>query len=199
MKPPRTPRPTPRTLASAPPPSSRAPQATQYQARFPSLMAVLAGGALVPACHAPECGTTRGDELQAHGPESMSAARRGEASRALREIGVALGVVSHDGATGASQAAGAVRPVNVVPPPPPPPELHTAGVQAPVTHEPPETLRPTPPTTPTTHATPRPGARRPVTHTQPAQPPPQPHGPARGDISRVSPLPVAPTLRTTRA
>jgi hypothetical protein len=88
-------RPAPRTLSATPPTPSRVPQSAAYQARFPSLVAVLAGGALVPACHDVECGSTRSDELQNHGAESMRAARDGHGSQALREIGVALGVVRH--------------------------------------------------------------------------------------------------------
>ncbi len=201
----RTRRPAPRTLAATPPPSSRAPQATQYQARFPSLMAVLAGGALVPACHAPECGTTRGDELQAHGPESMNAARHGQAANAIREIGVALGVVAHTSTPGIMapgeiapvttlprpqqpepvvQAPGAMPVVQPTPPPPTPPIAPEGGVR---------TIDPTPPTPP----------RHPNTQVRPHEPRPRvlPSGGARrvdptpptavpGGLGMVSPVPA---------
>lgn len=90
------PRPTaPRTLAGTPSPQWRVPTTTAYASRFPALAAVLAGGAVIPACHDPACGTTRAEELEAHGRNVVPAARRGDVPDVLHEIGVALGLVEH--------------------------------------------------------------------------------------------------------
>src|SRR4051812_5723881 len=88
-------RPAPRTLSVQPPPMLRAPRAAGYGTRLPTLATLLAGGAVVPACHDPECGATRASELEAHGARVIPAAREGRAGEALRELGVALGVTAH--------------------------------------------------------------------------------------------------------
>lgn len=185
MKDPRAQRPTPRTLSATPPQSSRAPRSASHQTRFPSLVAVIAGGALVPACHEVECGTTRADELQAHGSGSMRELRNGQVREAMREIGVATGIVAHR--TTQATAAGAVAPVTptptVVPPVPPPvePRLITAGEPMPVGPAP---IAPTPPQAqPLQPPTP--------THVVPAptQVPPTHRSPARGGARRVEPRP----------
>lgn len=109
--------PAPRTLSATPTPQLRTPRTAVGDARFPSLAVVLAGGALVPACAAPVCGETRADELEAHGRSGVRAAGRGEASAALREVGVALGVVAHTSTTVPQMhTAGAPPPVVVTPP-----------------------------------------------------------------------------------
>lgn len=110
--------PAPRTLAGTPSPQLRPPRAATADARFPSLALVLAGGAALPACADPVCGETRGDELEAHGAAGVQAARRGEGSEALREIGVALGVVTHPTVTrrDTMTPAGAPPPVELTPP-----------------------------------------------------------------------------------
>lgn len=198
MRAPRAPRPAPRTLAT--PPASaqlRLPRATQRGPGFPTLTVVLASGVVLPACHAPECGATRSDELQRHGADGLREAREGRASNALRELGVALGVVTHDRTTVPEpQVAGAAPVVQPVPPPTqvPPPEMVTGGAAPIVSPTPPPTVPqnqqtsphdpPTVRTVPTQNA-PRPGARRPV-----APAPPTPHASPRGGEASVGPLPT---------
>jgi hypothetical protein len=152
MNPPRSPKPPPRTLAAAPAPSLRAPRAARYEARFPSLVAVIAGGALVPACHAPECGDARADELTAHGPASLRALRRGETSAALHEIGVALGVAAH----GRTQpAVGGAMPIASPAPPMPVAQPPAAPVDPPIlTMGEPATVGPAPVVAPPVVASP---------------------------------------------
>lgn len=128
----------PRTLAGTPTPQRRPPRAATADARFPSLALVLAGGAALPACASPACGETRGDELEAHGAAGVQAARRGDGAEALREIGVALGVVTHPTVTrrDTMTPGGAPPPVELTPPvviPPAPP----LGGPAPVLPPPP--------------------------------------------------------------
>ncbi len=207
MKPRSTPRTAPRTLSATPPEPSRAPQSTRYQARFPALAVALASGALVPACEAPQCGDSRADEIERHGARSLQNAGDGRAFESLRELGVALGVVSHSSASNIGRTAGAVAPVNVVPPPP---QNITAGTPVPVTPqpqvlpsngEPLPTTQPTVPTAPTTPTVSQPrggGAVRSVTQTPPQPPPPvdPPRHPIRtaGVPRRTTPDPTRPTL-----
>lgn len=167
-------RPAPRTLSSTPPASSRAPQSATYQARFPSLVAVIAGGALVPACHAPECGSTRSDELETHGSQSMRDLRNGASAEALREIGLALGVIKHDASTRIQapgetpvvtttpqttpeiQPPGAAPQVIPTPPTPPTPPIAPSGGPMQVQPDPPQPPPPVPPAQRTRpHAEPR--------------------------------------------
>ncbi|MFO0647646.1 MAG: hypothetical protein U0326_15495 [Polyangiales bacterium] len=204
MKPRPSPRPAPRTLSATPPEPTRTPQSTQYRGRFPALAVALASGALVPACESPQCGDSRADELERHGAQGLQNAGNGRVAEGLRELGVALGLVSHGSTRDIGRTAGAVAPVNVVPPPP---QNTTGGVQAPVTPQPPQLVpqadpqQPTaPPETPTvpppTTTQPRGGgAVRAVTPTQP-QPRPQPPHPIRtaGVPRRTTPDPSRPTL-----
>ena len=167
-------RPAPRTLSATPPPSARVPHATLARTRFPSLVAVIAGRALVPACHAPECGDTRADELTTHGAASMRAARRGQASTALQEIGVALGVSSHASTATRIRSPGEAPMTTTAPrpevPPPPPPGVAPIVEPTPVPQPPP--IAPS-------------GGVRPIAPTPPTPPPPQ-HGtrPHRPDVPR---------------
>lgn len=209
MKPTTKPRPSPRTLAAAPSAASRAPVTSQYAARFPALSVVLAGGVVLPACADPVCGTTRADELETHGRASARAASGGEASRALRELGIAVGVVTHDRTTVPEpQVAGAATPVQPMPPPPvqqpvPPPDMVPSGGVAPVqphpVPQPPippgQTTRPTP--SPQPPAIPRPGGRMPV-NTHPTPQPPQPQPAVPGGVGAVGPLPSRSGLPVTR-
>jgi hypothetical protein len=211
MKTPRTPRFTPRTLSADVPPMLRVPSTSHNQTRFPSLSVVLAGAALAPGCHEPVCGTDRADELQAHGSEGVRALRNGEGSRAVKEIGVALGLRSHTSTTPTMEVGGALPIVQPVPPPPvpvvPQTPLPTAGAPMMVDPTP---VRPQPPgpTTTRPHSPGRGGAVRPVlphsiprpsrgerapTTPQPPRPPPQ----LEGDTARIGPLPAQQTLRHT--
>lgn len=201
----------PRTLAATPTPQLRTPRPAAGDARFPSLALVLAGGALVPACADPACGEARGDELEAHGSAGVRAARQGQGAEALREIGVALGVVAHPATTRRDviAPAGAPPPVELTPPvvAPPPvtpdgggssPRVQPRGGVRAIDPRPPRLQRPTRPTTP---VPPRPmpvNAGAPVaTSLTPrivAPPPPVPtHGARRGDIAAVGPQPPRPT------
>lgn len=187
-------RPAPRTLSATPAPSSRVPQSTAYQTRFPSLVAVIAGGALVPACADVECGSTRADELQAHGTESLREARGGRASNALHELGVALGLVKHTSTSRISAPGEApvvtTTPQPVIQPPgaapvvdPTPPPIAPSGGPMQVQPEPPQPPPRPPPHQRTTPRPPQPPERMPVpgglaaTQTQPPQPPAAPADP----------------------
>ncbi len=198
MKEPRAPRPSPRTLSATPPPSSRVPQSAAYQTRFPSLVAVIAGGALVPACHDVECGSTRADELESHGAESLRAARGGRAAEALREIGVATGVLAHTETrvtTGGRALAVPPGPPVEQPTPVQPhqvePPINALGEPMPVSPAPIVTPPPQPPRAPTrvtpTHRSPSRGGARRVA--------PQPAARSGGDFNAVGPLPLDPTTR----
>lgn len=143
-------RPPPRTLAAQPPPLVRVPTATAYEGRFPALQVLLASGIVLPACAAPVCGETRADEVETHGRASMHAASDGEASRALRELGIALGVVTHPAATTVPDNG-----------------MHTAGVPVPVEHTMPVVTSPPVVTTPPATPTDVDGAIRPVGPTPP--------------------------------
>lgn len=142
-------RPSPRTLSAAPPPSSRSPQASRYVARFPALATVL--GAVIPACHAPECGDTRAAELESHGASAVTSARAGHASEALREVGVALGLARHPPTRG--MAPGQTPAVGTTPQPvvvPTTPQIESDGnavgvspLPTTVPHTPPPSVRET--------------------------------------------------------
>ncbi len=190
MKNPRAPRPAPRTLSADPPPPMRAPKAATYQARFPSLVAVIAGGALVPACHDVECGSSRADELDRHGMRALANVQGGHGAQAITEIGVALGVVSHESTT-RPVSAGAM-PVTTPDPPRPPtpppvpqvePNIITQGEPVPVGPTPVDVAPSPPPTQPTrpTHVAP----------TSPNPHPTNPHPQIRGGVRRVDPQPRA--------
>ena len=201
-------RPAPRTLSATPPPPARVPLATLARTRFPSLVAVIAGGALVPACHAPECGDTRADELTAHGAASMRAVRRGEASTALQEIAVALGVSSHASTATRIRSPGEA-PVTTTTPRPEVPVVAPSGaapaVQPTPLEEPPLTapgrvraVDPTPPTPPTPqqHSTrphrpdvPRPAVPGGLGVVSPIAPPQRP-AEAQGGLRAISPAPA---------
>lgn len=202
MKPTRPPRPAPRTLAAAPPAQVRQPQPAAHTQRFPTLAVVLASGAALPACADPVCGTTRADELEAHGRMGVQAARGGEGSQALREIGIALGVVAHGTTRGTPRVpdmvpAGAMPVVNPTPPPraSDPIPMTGGGAVAPVTPAP---VPPTPPAQVTTpgndHPPARPGQMRRVTPTPPPTPPPRPRPEpglaVPGGLGAVGPLPA---------
>jgi hypothetical protein len=196
MKQPRTSRVAPRTLSAPPLPSLRAPKSSAYQARFPSLVAVIAGGALVPACHDVECGSTRAEELQAHG-----------ADEGLRELGVALGVVSHTETR--APISGGIRPVATPPivstppappsPPTTPPEF-TMGERMPVGPTPVNVAPPTAPTRVTPPASPH--APHAPTHIR-SQPRGgarriEPQAPVDGGLGAAGPLPLDVTPLSTR-
>ncbi len=185
-------RPAPRTLSATPPASSRAPKSATYQTHFPSLVAVIAGGALVPACHAPECGATRSDELESHGSQSIRDMRNGASSAALREIGLALGVIKHDASTRV-QAPGEA-PV-VTPTPPPTPEIQPPGAAPLVDPTPP--VPPTPPIAPSggpmqvQPVPPQPPPVPPAQRTRPHREPQHPR-PLRGSVPATTTSPQDP-------
>jgi hypothetical protein len=165
------------------------PLATLARTRFPSLVAVIAGGALVPACHAPECGDTRADELTAHGAASMRAVRRGEASTALQEIAVALGVSSHASTATRVRSPGEA-PVTTTVPRPEVPVVAPSGAA-------PSVQPTTPPTPPTPqHSTrphrpdvPRPAVPGGLGAVSPIAPPQRP-AEAQGGLRAISPAPA---------
>jgi len=204
MKPTRPLRPAPRTLAAQPPPQVRSPHGAAPRTAFPALAAALAGGVLLPACESPQCGDTRGDELERHGRAGSDALRSGRAGDAIEEIGVALGVVRH-GSTTRGQVAGGVR--MVTPPPQLPPQvpeipIATAGgpmrVLPQVAQPQPPPTTTTPPRPPTTTAPHHPVTRPPVAPPQdrprnagaPRRATPTPPSSARGGLAMASPLPA---------
>jgi hypothetical protein len=191
--------PIPRTLSGTPSPQWRVPAASDYAGRFPALAAVLASGVVIPACHDPVCGATRAEELESHGRSGVRAAGRGDVPDALREIGVALGVVGHGStramAPGETPAVTTTpRPPVVTPPAVVPPTEVDGGMREvtpmPTTppHRPPN-AHPLPPQ-PTTRPMPTRGR---VRHVSP-QPPRQ--RAIEGDIVSVGPQPVGPFTRT---
>lgn len=193
--------PVPRTLAGTPSPQWRVPTASDYAGRFPALAAVLASGAVVPACHDPACGDTRADELEAHGRSGVRAAARGDAPDALREIGVALGVVEHQSTR--AMAPGEAPTVTVTPRPPvvtpPPPQVipptDVDGGMREVTPMPPAPPTPPPRAQPNPQPHTRPIPLRGRVRSVTPQPPPQ--RAIEGDISAVGPQPVRlPVTRT---
>ncbi len=197
MKPISPPRLAPRTLSATPPTPTRLPQPAVREARFPALAVVLAGGVVAPACADPVCGATRADELEAHGRLGAQAARGGEGTRALREIGVALGVVAHGTPTGTTTqgprdfpAPGAMPVVNPTPPRIDPIPVNGAGAVVPVSPTPPTPPTPSQVTTPGHEPAPmRPGQVRRVTPTPRPNPPVQPRPAVPGGLGAVSPLP----------
>jgi len=188
--------PVPRTLSGTPTPQWRVPTASDYAGRFPALAAVLASGALLPACHDPVCGDTRADELEAHGRSGVRAAGRGDVPDALREIGVALGVVEHQSTRVAAPGEAPTvtttpRPPVVTPAPQVIPPTDVDGGMREVTPMP-----PTPPTPPP-HAQPQPQTRPMPARGRMQRVTPHPAPRTEGDISAVGPLPVH--LTSTRA
>jgi len=174
----------------------RLPQPAARGQSFPTLAVVLASGAVAPACADPVCGATRADELEAHGRLGVQAARGGEGSQALREVGVALGLVAHNTTRVPDMVpAGAMPVVNPNPPPriPDPIPLTGGGAVAPVTPAPPPPTPPSQVTTPgSEHPPARPGQMRRVTPT-PTPPPPPRHEPGLavpGGLGAVGPLPA---------
>lgn len=190
----------PRTLAGTPSPQWRVPTASAYAARFPALATVLAGGAVIPACHDPVCGTTRADELEAHGHNVVPAARRGDVPDALHEVAVALGVAEHRSTRVQAPGEAPVvttqpRPTVVDAPVPqvePPLPVEVDGGLRPVTPQPPQPPSPQvqQPQPPQPHTRPMPtrGRIRRVT--------PQPPRALEGDVVGVSVLPPDVTRRT---
>lgn len=191
----------PRTLAGTPSPQWRVPTASAYAARFPALATVLAGGAMIPACHDPVCGTTRADELEAHGRNLAPAARRGDVPDALHEIAVALGVAEHQGTRVQAPGEAPVvttqpRPTVVTQPVPQvePPSGEVDGGLRPVTPQPPQ-----PPPHAQPHTSPQPHTRPIPTRGRIRRVTPQPPPRSRvleGDISSVTVLPADLTRRT---
>lgn len=164
-------RPTPRTLAAAPPAVLRAPQAlVAAGASIPTLATLLAVGGLAPGCADPVCGATRADELEAHGADGLRAARNGEPSAALQEIALALGLVRHGavariphpmaaGAVPVVQPQGSTVPMTLDPPGPPPSGGMRAVTPTPSTPEapPPEIPPEAPPAGPSAYLPDAPG------------------------------------------
>jgi len=211
-------RPPPRTLSGTPSPQWRLPTASVSTTRLPTLATLLASGVVLPSCHEPVCGSARADELETHGRNIVPALRRGAGVEALREVGVALGLVEHQGTRATSP--GAVPAVTSTPQPPPvaggeapavtplpqgPPSVAPgvrpgtvirAGALRTTTPEPQEpSVRPVPPPRngpgsphPSTSPTPTRGRRMPVT--------PQPPLAIEGDVLGVSVLPPDLTRRT---
>jgi hypothetical protein len=145
-------KPAPRTLSHTPPPQQRTPQAARYSAKFPSLLMLLASDVLLEGCSEPVCGSTRSQELEQHGQESVRSLGSGNASEALRQIGIAMGVVSHP-TTVSSGVTTDGAPIAATPVPvPEPPAQVTGGVPAPAGPDPvhPQ-VQPQHPTTTTQH------------------------------------------------
>lgn len=83
------------------------------RATLPTLAALVAGSSLT-GCQSPVCSDSRSGELATHGGMTTRDLSHGELSGAAREIGIALGVVSHP-----MRSAGAAVPITSLPPPPP--------------------------------------------------------------------------------
>lgn len=176
------PRPSPpRTLVDPPPPRTRAPQTAATHTALPTLAALVASGVVIPGCHDPECGSTRADEIVQHGPTGVRAAGDGHASSALREIGIALGVVSHEtGSTGVRVQGGETAVTTH------PVELHSGGVAVPVQTVP---VEPVVAPVPTTTTGPHPNTHRRLGGVRPRTTPEPPRA-LRGDMKPVGPDPL---------
>lgn len=150
-------------------------------------VAAIAGGA-VYAADAPVCGTTRAEELGAHGSAAGLSLRRGDLSQTVREIGLALGWVHHAGATTLGGPPDITGPGHLpAGTPPAEPEIATAGS--------PLMVDPTPPTEVE-------GGLRPVQPIAPRVDPPRsphpprtPRVPTAGAPRRVDPVPTAPRVQ----
>jgi hypothetical protein len=185
--------PPPRTLSSQPLPSQRVPHAAHYNARFPSLLALLAGDVLLQGCYDPTCAPSRADELEAHGQQSVRSLGSGNAVEALRQLGLAMGVVSHPGATTTVPdlaSPGEAPMVTVTPPRVPAPDMGLMGA-IPVTG--PTPTQTPPPHTPTTIPHPRQTTAGAVARVRPAPVVPVPQPP--GGIHRADPTPPVPDLQ----
>lgn len=154
-------------------------------------VAAMAGGA-VYAADAPVCGTTRAEELGAHGAVAGQSLRRGDVAQTVREIGLALGWVRHAGeGTTVGPTPGILRPGESGEVTLTPPEVVTAGAPVQVDPTPPVQVEggvhrvdPSPPTAP---VRPRGGAPRRVD----PSPPVAPRSPTRGGARRTEPTPRA--------
>lgn len=180
-------RPAPRTLSATPPAPTRLPLATRYVGRFPALATLLAGGAVIPACHSPECGGTRAEELESHGLRALSDVNAGRASDALGEIGVALGLSAHTPTR--PLASGQMPSVTTEPAPPPQPAPITPnadvdGSMGEVSPLPTTVPHTPPPSAQSTQATPH----APPNATTPHTPRESPMMPL-GRVRRVTPSP----------
>ncbi len=181
----RTPPKAPRTLSAAPPPATRAPLATRYVGRFPALATLLAGGAVIPACHSPECRGTRAEELESHGLRALDDVNAGHARDAIGEIGVALGLSQHPPTR--ALASGQMPRVTTEPTPPPvqiTPRADVDGGVGEVSLLPTTVPHTPPPSAQSTQATPH----APPNATTPRTPRESPMMPL-GRVRRVTPSP----------
>lgn len=99
----------------------RSPSPAVVRTALPSLAALLSAGAIA-GCQSPQCQSSRSGELATHGSQGARDLTHGELSGGLRELGVALGLVTH-------------------------PSMAVAGAMPAVTHLPPPVAQNTPPTT----------------------------------------------------
>lgn len=119
--------------------------------------AALMATAVVTLERPPVCGQTRADELFAHGPVINLELGQGEASRAIREVLIATGMLSHDSTWSLTppRTSGGISAVNPhTTPTPPTPERLSAPGEAPM-------VLPTPPIQPTVQLTVEPTVRHP--------------------------------------
>ena len=85
-----------RTLVSGPRAPLRVSLAIRDRVRVFALVVAFVNGSVLPGCRSPECGATRGDELERHGQRTLRAANEGHGDQTLRELGIALGLSPHD-------------------------------------------------------------------------------------------------------
>ncbi len=186
-----------------PPPAKIIPQGQGSVGRQALSLSVAAGvaavaGGAVYAADQPVCGTTRAEELGAHGSAAGLSLRRGDLSQTVREIGLALGWVRHAGTTTVGDPG--QTPPDVVPRPEEP-EIISAGAAPMVDPTPPTQveggIRPVQPVAPRVHPPHPPHPPRPPTAGTPRQVDPVPTAPRpqpRGGVGRATPTPRETTL-----
>lgn len=140
--------------------SPRRPRTAVTTTSLPTLAIALGGASALQGCHDPVCGSTRSDELNAHGARLDRELRDGRLAEAFRQFTVATGITRHSDLPTTDpdlRPAGAMPVVDPIPPPPQPPpdEMHTGGAVAPVQ------VAPVPPP-PRRHHTRAPGEAPPV-------------------------------------
>jgi len=180
--------------SAAPEPGAPGAASTPRRALALTMAAGVAAVAVgsVAAAHEPVCGTTRAEELEAHGTSAGLSLRRGDVSQTVREIGLALGWVRHAGTTSVGG------PPDMTPPGLP--EMVTAGAPMPVDPTPPQPqveggVRPV---QATPHTQPVPNRRPPTAgaprRVHPVSAPETPRPGVRGGRARTNPTPRERTL-----
>ncbi|MBI5516243.1 MAG: hypothetical protein HY909_20830 [Deltaproteobacteria bacterium] len=162
----------------------RRPHAAGASLTIPSLTTWLAG-ALFAGCQDPQCATDRAGELSRHGEGARQDLHRGAPGRALREVGLATGVLRHPPPA----------PLTLPSPQVPLPEenLLADGEMMTVTPQPPEFPHAQPPPRPAPPPRVRQAPRPRVPPPPPVRPRPREHEVLQGDVVSVGVAPADPS------